>query len=1045
MAHEYSENILVQESAGELLRQELGWEVIFAYNQETLGENGTLGRRSYRDLLLTRRLIAALRHLNTWITESQIDEALRKFAAYSTTNNLMQINEEKFEMLQKGVDVSVIKPDGSQGTRSARLINFDDPEDNDFLAVKEMKIHGSLYRRRTDIVGFVNGIPLLFVELKATNVDIENAYKDNYQDYLDTIPQLFHYNALLMLSNGFEAKVGTLGSKYEFFHEWKRLKEEDEGNVELETMLRGICNKHTFIDLLQNFILFDHSDGKTVKILSRNHQYLGVNQAVEAYRNRKLKNGKLGVFWHTQGSGKSYSMLFFTKKVLNKFEGTPTFVILTDREELNNQISELFVNCKLLKGKAEDSVATSGENLIERLKGNPTYIFSLIHKFNKPDAEPIIPDHEIILISDEAHRTQNGVYADNMMRLLPTAHRLGFTGTPLLSNDNITQRTFGDYISIYDFKRAVDDKATVPLFYENRGEKLQDLENPKINQEILDAIEQSDLDPSQWEKAEREFAKEIHVLTSEKRLRMIARDFAQHYSELWTSGKAMFVCLNKITCVRMYNYVQEYWQELIANLETEVRHNHNQQEVQELKRKLHWMQETEMAVVISQEQNEIATFNKWGLDIKIHREKMEKRELDKEYKKRENPLRVVFVCAMWLTGFDVKSLSCLYIDKPLKAHTLMQTISRANRVDEGKPNGLIIDYIGIVKALRKALADYTTTRGGGGSDGPAVDKSELFNQLKEAIALAKAHLHEHGFELQRLIDATGFEKMALLQDAADAMCESIEVRKTYCGYASHIAQIMKFITFKEITEPRVLAEKDAVIAIYKQLQQKRKHADITELSVAINKIVSDYVGTQPEDELTGTRRIDISKIDFDLLKKEFSEVKHKKLMIADLEAYIKKLIEQMMRANPSRINFYEEYQRIITEYNAEQDRASIERTFDDLIKLSQSLNTEQQRFSREGFTTEEQLAMYDLLFDPNISKNDIQKLKNFAVLLLDTIKAKIAELHNWREKPATRSEVDTLIRDTLWDGLPQSYTDEQIGTYRKRIYEYFFERYPIIA
>jgi type I restriction enzyme R subunit len=554
------------------------------------------------------------------------------------------------------------------------------------------------------------------------------------------------------------------------------------------------------------------------------------------------------------------------------------------------------------------------------------------------------------LISDEAHRTQNGVYADNMMRLLPTAHRLGFTGTPLLSNDNITQRTFGDYISIYDFKRAVDDKATVPLFYENRGEKLQDLENPKINQEILDAIEQSDLDPSQWEKAEREFAKEIHVLTSEKRLRMIARDFAQHYSELWTSGKAMFVCLNKITCVRMYNYVQEYWQELIANLETEVRHNHNQQEVQELKRKLHWMQETEMAVVISQEQNEIATFNKWGLDIKIHREKMEKRELDKEYKKRENPLRVVFVCAMWLTGFDVKSLSCLYIDKPLKAHTLMQTISRANRVDEGKPNGLIIDYIGIVKALRKALADYTTTRGGGGSDGPAVDKSELFNQLKEAIALAKAHLHEHGFELQRLIDATGFEKMALLQDAADAMCESIEVRKTYCGYASHIAQIMKFITFKEITEPRVLAEKDAVIAIYKQLQQKRKHADITELSVAINKIVSDYVGTQPEDELTGTRRIDISKIDFDLLKKEFSEVKHKKLMIADLEAYIKKLIEQMMRANPSRINFYEEYQRIITEYNAEQDRASIERTFDDLIKLSQSLNTEQQRFSREGFT-----------------------------------------------------------------------------------------------
>jgi type I restriction enzyme R subunit len=311
--------------------------------------------------------------------------------------------------------------------------------------------------------------------------------------------------------------------------------------------------------------------------------------------------------------------------------------------------------------------------------------------------------------------------------------------------------------------------------------------------------------------------------------------------------------------------------------------------------------------------------------------------------------------------------------------------------------------------------------------------------------LAKAHLHDHGFELQQLIDATGFEKMALLQDAADAMCESIEVRKTYCGYASRIVQIMKFITFKDITEPQVIAEKDAVIAIYKQLQQKRKHADITDLSVAINKIVSDYVGTQPEEQLTGTRRFDISKIDFDLLQKEFAGAKHKKLMIDDLEAYIKKRIDQMLMANPSRINFYEEYQRIINDYNAEQDRASIEKTFDDLIKLSQSLDTEQKRYLREGFQTDEQLSMFDLLFSPDISKNDIKKLKEFSVVLLDTIKAKIAELHNWREKPATRSEVETLIRDTLWNGLPESYTDEQIGEYRQRVYEYFFERYPVVA
>ncbi len=468
-------------------------------------------------------------------------------------------------------------------------------------------------------------------------------------------------------------------------------------------MLRGICKKENFLDLLENFILFDHSGGKTVKILARNHQYLGVNEAVKAYEARKLNNGKLGVFWHTQGSGKSYSMVFLSQKIRRKFAGSPTIVVLTDREELNTQISDTFENCGLLgKTKASKFIATSGEDLINKLKGNPSFIFTLIQKFNKKVDEPIIPDHDIIIMSDEAHRSQYGVFADNMVELLPTASRIGFTGTPLLSNDNITERTFGGYISIYDFKRAVEDKATVPLYYENRGEKILDINNPDITDKILDAIEAADLDPEQEEKLEHEFEKEIHLLTAEPRLKSVARDFVSHYSDLWTSGKAMFVCLNKVTCVRMYDFVQKYWQDDIKTLEKQIQ-TASQQEVQELERKLNWMKETEMAVVISQEQNEIQTFKKWNLDIKYHREKMEKRELDKEFKDKDNPLRVVFVCAMWLTGFDVKCLSCLYLDKPLKAHTLMQTIARANRVAEGKSNGLIIDYIGIVKALRTSI------------------------------------------------------------------------------------------------------------------------------------------------------------------------------------------------------------------------------------------------------------------------------------------------------------------------------------------------------
>lgn len=690
MSYDYSENILVQESAGNLLRDELGWDVQFAYNKEVLGKNGTFGRTSYKEILLKRYFNAALKKFNPWINDEQILEAQRILENRLSTSSLLQINEEKYFLIRDGIKVTVKKPNGETEKQTATLIDFKNPQNNYFLAVKELKIHGDLYRRRTDIVGFVNGIPLLFVELKKTTVDVQNAYEDNYTDYQDTIPHLFYYNAFIMLSNGTEAKVGTLGSKYEFFHEWKRLAEAERGSVALETMLRGICKKENFLDLFENFILFDHSGGNTAKILARNHQYLGVNEAMKAYAARKLNNGKLGVFWHTQGSGKSYSMVFLAQKIRRKFEGSPTFVILTDRDELNKQISDTFENCGLLGDvKASQFIATSGDDLIQKLKGNPSFIFTLIQKFNKPDAKPILPDHDVIIMPDEAHRSQYGIFADNMMNLLPTAARIGFTGTPLLSDDNITARTFGGYISIYDFKRAVEDGATVPLYYENRGEKILNLHNPEITDRILDAIERADIDEDQQDKLEAEFSKEIHLMTAKPRLQSIAQDFVRHYSDLWTSGKAMFVCLNKVTCVRMYDYVQKYWQEEIECLKNRIK-NVSQQEAQELRRKLQWMEETEMAVVISQEQNEIQTFKKWGLDIQYHRNKMVKNELDKDFKDSANPLRVVFVCAMWLTGFDVKCLSCLYLDKPLKAHTLMQTIARANRVAEGKSNGLII-------------------------------------------------------------------------------------------------------------------------------------------------------------------------------------------------------------------------------------------------------------------------------------------------------------------------------------------------------------------
>ena len=1040
MSWEYSENILVQNSAGKVLKDKLGWEVVFAYNTEVLGENGTLGRKSYKEIVLTRYLRQSLFDNNDWMTEEYANSAVKTLCAYTASATLMQINEEKYSMLRDGIPIQVKKPDGTFESRNAAVFNFAEPDKNHFLAVQELKIHGELYRRRTDIVGFVNGIPLLFVELKKQNVDVKNAYDCNYTDYLSTIPQLFHFNAFLMLSNGLEAKVGTMGSKYDFFHEWKRLKEDEVGAVDLETMLLGICNKQNFMDLFENFILFDHSGGKCAKIFARNHQYLGVNEAVESYKARKLKNGKLGVFWHTQGSGKSYSMVFLAQKIRRQFAGSPTFVILTDRDELNKQISDTFEACGCLSGKARQYIPSSGAKLYEMLRGNPSFIFTLIQKFNDENATPITPDHDIIILSDEAHRSQNGIFADNMCRVLPTASRIGFTGTPLFKYDNITERTFGTYVSIYDFKRAVDDGATVPLYYENRSDMLE-ITNPEINDELLDAIEAADLDVNQQAKLELELAKDIHIITSEPRFDTIAKDFVEHYSELWTTGKAMFVCVNKVTCVRMFNLAQKYWAEKIAELEKSLKEA-TQQEAQEIERKIAWMKETEMAVIVSGEQNEIQTFNNWGLDILPHRTKMEKREMDKEFKDADNPFRIVFVCAMWLTGFDVKSLATIYLDKPLKAHTLMQTIARANRVCDGKSNGLVVDYIGVVKALRRALADYTSESGGKSGDDPAPDKSELIAKIMSTIGNIDSYMTEHDFSLESLVEADDFAKLALVASGANAMCATDEIKKRFEIQARELFRMFKYIEKGEVSD-EIVHYKNAISAVYDQLQEKRVHADNSALMAQINEIVSGAVAVTKNTSDNDNKKFDISKIDFDRLRREFERVQNKNLLLKDLQSLVEQRLAQMMKNNPLRIDYYQRYQEIVEEYNKDNKKDEIAIVFENLMKLVNDLDEEQKRYVKEGFDSDEELSIYDLLISgQTLSKEDIKKVKKLAQEILVKIKARIHELDHWRDKEETQSIISVMIRDLLWENLPQSYSDSEISIHKQTLYEYVYNTYP---
>ena len=772
--------------------------------------------------------------------------------------------------------------------------------------------------------------------------------------------------------------------------------------------------------------------------MARNHQYLGVNEAVEAYRTRKLRDGRLGVFWHTQGSGKSYSMVFLSQKIRRKFAGSPTIVVLTDRDELNKQISDTFESCGCLGGvKAGAFIPSSGARLAEMLKGNPSFIFTLIQKFNNDNPEPLAPDHDIVIMSDEAHRTQNGIFADNMMKLLPTANRIGFTGTPLFAYDNITERTFGGYVSVYDFKRAVEDGATVPLYYENRADQLE-ITNPNISDELTELIDNENMDPDQREKLERELARDIHIITAEKRLRAIARDFVKHYTDLWDSGKAMFVCVNKVTCVRMYNFVQEYWQEAIAGLEADL-HGATQQEAQEIHRKLAWMRETEMAVVISQEQNEWQTFDNWGLDIRPHRAKMENREPDKEFKDGENPFRVVFVCAMWLTGFDVKSLSCLYLDRPLKAHTLMQTIARANRVCEGKTNGLVIDYIGVVKALRQALADYTS--GGRVSVDPTPDIDKLYSRIHEIVDEIRKLMADHHFALNQVIQSEGFARIGEVQNGANALSCNEDTRKRFGIMARELFRLFKYVEHDKLEDDR--KARDAISAIYEVMHKRVVHADNSMLMKCINDIVSDSIEVRVDDQ-DKEKKFDISKIDFDRLRAEFMKRKHQNLLLQDLQQLVEERLAEMLGRNPSRIDYYERYQAIIQNYNAEQDRAAIEKAFSDLLDLANDLDSETERYIREGFENEEQLALFDLLKKDTLSKEDIKILKASAKDLLKVINKSISDMNNWREKESTRAAMESIIRDTLWGSLPDCYFDE-LTTYRQKVYTFVMDHYPPYA
>jgi len=1060
----YSEDTLVQQTTADYLRDQLGWEVVYAYNEETFGERGLLGRLSDKEVVLTRYLRAKLEEFNPGLPDEAYRDAIRQITEFSSSQTILATNQDKYTLLKDGVKVSFRDDKGNLTKQRLRIFDFDEPTNNHFLAVREFWIKGVLYRRRADIMGFVNGIPLMFMELKNLNHGLRAAHDGNLADYKTTVPHLFHHNAFVILANGIEARIGSISSRFEHFHEWKRLAEEEAGQVDMETLLLGVCNKATFMDLFENFILFDSSSGSTTKIVARNHQYLGVNRAVEAVQTRQERDGKLGVFWHTQGSGKSYSMVFFTRKVRQKLGGNFTFLVCTDRDDLDTQIYKTFAGCGLVDNDRDPCRASSGDHLKTLIEAHKAYIFTLIQKFNQ-DVDPKDPYNtrdDIIVITDEAHRTQYGRLSLNLRNALPNASYIGFTGTPLFKDDEITRRVFGDYISTYDFQRAVDDRATVPLYYDARGEKLGIATND-VNDRIaakLEEYEAEDVDVQQ--RLERELKRDYHIITANKRLEQVAKDFVEHYSTAWESGKAMFVCIDKLTCVRMHALILKYWQERIQALEASLPRITDEQEYAYRQRQIAWMRETIAAVVVSEEQGEVEKFQKWELDIEPHRrlikegfELADGRRIDLEsaFKKAEHPFRIAIVCAMWLTGFDVPSLVPLYLDKPLKAHTLMQAIARANRVFEGKNNGLIIDYCGILKNLRQALAtfagiDDTGRTGGDGNKpiDPTKPEEELLAELAEAISFVKRFLSDRHVALESIIESSGFGRIAAINNAKEAANENDETRKRFEIMCREVFKKFKAcINHKSVNAFR--KDYDAINIIYKSLQSDREKADITDIIRELHAVVDEAITVRPGRAGENEGVYDISSIDFDRLRAEFERSRTKRTTVQTLKQVIDNKLQRMISENPTRTDFQKHYEDIVKAYNQEKDRATIEKTFEDLLKFYQNLDEEEDRAVREGLTSET-LAIYDLLKKPDLSAREIEQLKAIAGSLLETLKQEQLRVENWKDKESTRDAVSQTIFDFLYEddtGLPaDSYTEKDVGEKATEVYQHIFRVYPTV-
>jgi len=1047
VAHAYSEDQLVEQPAIALLA-ELGWQTVSTI-EEVFGPQGTLGRDTKADAVLITRLRPALERLNPPLPPESISVAIDTLTRDRSVMSLAAANREVYGFLKDGIPVSV--PDhkgGGQKIERVRVIDWENPAANDFLLVSQLSVTGALYTRRPDLVGFVNGLPIVVIELKKPGVPAQQAFDDNLTCYKSDIPQLFWFNGLMIASNGTESRVGSLTADWERFFEWKRIEREDEPRrVSLEVMLRGTCEPSRLLDLLENFILFSEHKAGLVKVLGQNHQFLGVNNAITAtLAARQQGHGRGGVFWQTQGSGKSLAMVFFAQKILRKIPGNWTFVVVTDRVELDDQIAKTFKACGAVsETESELCHAQSGAQLRQLLGENHRYVFTLIHKFQT--SELLCDRSDVIVLTDEAHRSQYDTLALNMRAALPKALFLAFTGTPLIAGEERTREVFGDYVSIYDFQQSVEDGATVPLFYENRTPELR-LENPNLNDDIYNLIEAAGLDEEQEQRLERELGRQYQILTRHDRLETIAKDIVQHFLGRGFQGKAMVISIDKATALRMHDKVRKHWkseekkvEQELARLTTYGTKAADPDRIRELRARLDVIRTTDMALIVSSAQNEIQDMKKLDLEIAPHRKRMNDEALDEKFKDSNDPLRLVFVCAMWLTGFDAPSCSTVYLDKPMRNHTLMQTIARANRVFPGKHSGLIVDYANVFASLEKALAIYAKGRGG---EQPIRDKQKLVESLRQAITETEAFCRAHGVSLAEIEQAPAgiLDRLTKIAGAVECLISPDPIRKDFLAQERWVRTLFQAVK----PDPSVLEFVSRVACLTTIAESIRERtgegpADITGVMADLNKILDASVAADgfhiPQGK-SGHGVIDLTQIDFEALAKRFGKSKTKNIDLAQLKAAIRAQLDKLVRLNRTRADYLTKFEELIESYNA--GSRNIDELFKELLALSRSLNEEQERHVRENLS-EEELVIFDILTRPapELVSEERAEVKKVAKELLEKLKRLL--VLEWRQKATARSQVKLAIEELLDQGLPRSYTPDLYKQKCSAVFEHFYEAY----